>query len=51
MAFHIQEVHVKKTKYSESQFGVILEEADAGMLVKDICSKYGIFLAKSECPT
>ena len=33
---------MKKSKYSESQIVAILKEADAGMLVKDICRKYGI---------
>ena len=33
---------MKKSKYSESQIVAILKEADAGVLVKDICRKYGI---------
>tara|TARA_R110002073_G_scaffold243057_1_gene405267 strand:+ start:250 stop:516 length:267 start_codon:yes stop_codon:yes gene_type:complete len=33
---------MKKSKYSESQIVAILKEADAGMMVKDICRKYGI---------
>lgn len=33
---------MKKSKYTESQVVAILKEADAGMMVKDICRKYGI---------
>jgi putative transposase len=33
---------MKKSKFSESQIVAILKEADAGMLVKDICRKHGI---------
>lgn len=33
---------MKKSKYSESQIVAILKEADAGVMVKDICRKYGI---------
>ena len=33
---------MKKSKFSESQIIAILKEADAGMLVKDICRKHGI---------
>ena len=33
---------MKKSKYNESQIVAILKEADAGMMVKDICRKYGI---------
>jgi len=33
---------MKKSKYTESQIVAILKEADAGMMVKDICRKYGI---------
>jgi putative transposase len=33
---------MKRSKYSESQIVCILKEADAGMLVKEICRKYGI---------
>ena len=33
---------MKKSKYSETQIVAILKEADAGMMVKDICRKYGI---------
>ena len=33
---------MKKSKYTETQIVAILKEADAGMMVKDICRKYGI---------
>ena len=33
---------MKKSKFSESQIVGILKEADAGMLVKDLCRKHGI---------
>ena len=33
---------MKKSKFTESQIVAILKEGDAGMLVKDICRKYGI---------
>ena len=33
---------MKKSKFSETQIVQILKEADAGMLVKDVCRKYGI---------
>jgi putative transposase len=33
---------MKKSKFSESQIVAILKEADAGVLVKDICRKHGI---------
>ena len=33
---------MKKSKFSESQIVAILKEADAGMLVKDLCRKHGI---------
>ena len=33
---------MKKSKYTESQIVAILNEADASVLVKDICRKYGI---------
>ena len=33
---------MKRSKYSESQIVGILKEADAGVLVKEICRKYGI---------
>lgn len=33
---------MKKSRFSETQIVGILNEADAGMLVKDICRKHGI---------
>lgn len=33
---------MKKSKFSESQIVAVLKEADAGMLVKDLCRKHGI---------
>ena len=33
---------MKKSRLTESQVVAILKEADAGMLVKDICRKHGI---------
>jgi putative transposase len=33
---------MKRSKYSESQIVGILKEADAGVMVKEICRKYGI---------
>lgn len=33
---------MKKSKFTKSQIVAILKEADAGMMVKDICRKYQI---------
>jgi putative transposase len=33
---------LKKSRFTETQIISILNEADAGMLVKDICRKHGI---------
>jgi len=33
---------MKRSRYNESQIIGILKEADSGVLVKDICRKYGI---------
>lgn len=33
---------MKKSKFSDSQIGSILKEAEAGQPVKEICRKYGI---------
>ena len=33
---------MKKGRFSETQIVSILKEADSGMMVKDICRKYGI---------
>ena len=37
-----QEVTVKKSQFTENQIVPILNEADANVMVKDICRKYGI---------
>ncbi len=33
---------MKRSQYSESQIVGILKESDSGILVKDVCRKYGI---------
>ena len=33
---------MKRSQYSESQIVGILKEADSGVMVKDVCRKYGI---------
>lgn len=33
---------MKRTRFTETQIIAILKEADNGMLVKDVCRKYGI---------
>jgi putative transposase len=37
-----QEVQMKSSRFTETQIIAILKEADAGILVKDICRKHGI---------
>lgn len=37
-----QEAQMKSSRFTETQIIAILKEADAGMLVKDICRKHGI---------
>ena len=33
---------MKRSRYSESQIVGILKEADSGVMVKEVCRKYGI---------
>ena len=33
---------MKRTRFTEAQIVAILKEADSGVMVKDICRKYGI---------
>lgn len=33
---------MKRTRFTETQIVTILKEADSGIMVKDICRKYGI---------
>ena len=33
---------MKRSRFTETQIIAILKEADSGMLVKDVCRKYGI---------
>jgi putative transposase len=37
-----QKAQMKSSRFTETQIIAILKEADAGMLVKDICRKHGI---------
>jgi putative transposase len=37
-----QEAQMKSSRFTETQIIAILKEADAGMLIKDICRKHGI---------
>jgi putative transposase len=37
-----QEAQMKSSRFTETQIIAILKEADAGILVKDICRKHGI---------
>ena len=37
-----QEVLIKQSRFAESQIIAILEEADAGRQVKDLCREHGI---------
>jgi putative transposase len=42
LAYWSQEVEMKHSRFNESQIVGILKEADSGVMVKDICRKYGI---------
>ena len=33
---------MKRTRFTETQIVAILKEADSGVMVKDICRKYGV---------
>jgi putative transposase len=37
-----QEVHMRASRFSETQIIAILKESEAGILVKDVCRKHGI---------
>jgi putative transposase len=37
-----QEAQMKSSRFTETQIIAILKEADAGVLIKDICRKHGI---------